>query len=259
MSTLSTAKFQTSIDTLAQIYDVLNAVLGTGTETGSASKGAANILADVLDTESYVPVSYLSEAAYKISENLKTASTASGCVVAVKTLVEDYVRALRALEIADGETSLDTALTTRALKAHYSFNLLHYQVFGAYLTAANVFSPNVITGRVDKAAGAWTYTDGSALNTTLYAPAQLELYVPAGYTIGVADCVVTVTCTTAAGGSETKEATMPGGSVAGAVVDVGTSSNVYVQTSNATATGGTDGDRVGIRTKLLRDITALCN
>lgn len=259
MSTLSTAKFQTSIDTLAQIYEVLNAVLGTGTEVGSASKGAANILADVLDTESYTPVSYLSEAAYKISENLKTASTSSGRIMAVKSLVEDYVRALRSLEIADGETSLDTALTTRALKAHYNFNTLHYQVFGSYLTAANVFSPNVVTGRVDRAGGNWTYTDGSALDTTLYAPAQLELYVPTGYTIGGVDCVVTVTCTTAAGGSESKVATMPAGSVAGAVVAIGTSGNVYVQTSNATVTGGTDGDRVGIRTKLLRDITTLCN
>jgi hypothetical protein len=259
MSTLSTAKFQTSIDTLAQIYDVLDAVLGTGAGTGTASKGAANILADVLDTESYTPVSYLSEAAYKISENLKTASAVSGRIMAVKSLVEDYVRALRTLEIADGETSIDTALTTRALKAHYSFNTLHYQVFGAYLSAANVFSPNVTTGRVDKAAGVWAYTDGSALNTVLYAPAQLEIFVPTGYTIGVADCVLTISCTTAAGGTETKSATMPGGSVAGTAVAVGTSGNVYVQTSNCTVTGGTNGDRVSIRTKLLRDITALCD
>lgn len=259
MSTLSTGKFQTSIDTLAQIYDVLNAVLGTGSGAGTASKGAANILADVLDTEAYVPVNYLADAAYAISENLKTASAASGRIMAVKSLVEDYVRALRLLELADGETSLDTALTTRALKAHYSFNVLHYQVFGAYLTPANVFSPNVITGRVDKAAGNWAYTDGSALDVTLYAPAQLELYVPATYTIGAADCVVTVSCTTAAGGTESKVATMPLGSAAGTVVDIGTSGNVYVQTSAATVTGGTNGDRVGIRTKLLRDITALCN
>lgn len=259
MSTLSTAKFQTSIDTLAQIYDVLAAVLGTGSGAGTASKGAANILADILDTESYAPVSYLSEAAYKISENLKSASTVSGRIVAIKSLVEDYVRALRTLEIADGETSLDTALTTRALKAHYSFNALHYQVFGAYLTAANVFSPNVTTGRIDRAGGVWSYTDGSALDTTLYAPAQLEIFVPVGYTIGGVDCVLTISCTTAAGGTETKNATMPGGSVAGTAVDVGTSGNVYVQTSNCTATGGTDGDRVSIRSKLLRDITALCD
>jgi hypothetical protein len=259
MSTLSTAKFQTSIDTLAQIYEVLDAVLGTGAGAGTASKGAANILADVLDTESYAPVSYLSEAAYKVSENLKSASSVNGRIMAIKSLVEDYVRALRTLEIADGETSLDTALTTRALKAHYSFNVLHYQVFGAYLTPANVFSPNVVTGRVDRAASVWAYTDGSVLDVALYAPAQLELYVPAGYTIGGVDCVVTVSCITAAGATESKVATMPSGSVAGTAVAIGTSGDVYVQTSNATVTGGTDGDRVGIRTKLLRDITTLCN
>lgn len=254
MADYPSASVQNDLDTLARIYELIDAALGDATENETASMGGAIILARVLDTEDYTPVSALVTEAYGLSENLKTATAVSGRVQTAQSLVADYVRALK----RHLNNDIDAYLTAQSMKAHEYFNTLYYQIFGSYLTAANVFPANTTLGRVDKAAGEWAYTDGSAIDTDYYAPAQLELYVPTGYTIGAADCVLTVTCVDADGDETEEAATMPQNSVAGTAVAIGTSSDAYVSVDTAVVTGGTDGDRVEIRSKLLRDINTAC-
>lgn len=264
-NTLDNTKFTTSIDTLARQYDLLLVALGTGSEAETVSKGAAAILTDILDTENYTAVKALAEAAHNLSEDCKADSAESGRIKAVKTLLDGYVRALEKLEKEDGETSIDTSLTTRTLKAHPSFATLYYIVFSRHLSPANVFAPVVEMGRIDRGASTSTFTDGSAIPvvaanaTPGYSLAQLEVYVPEGYTIGAADYVLTVTGKKANDTTETKEVTVPALSAAGTAVDVGLATDVYKDVTAITATGGTSGDRVAVRSKLLRSIAARCS
>ena len=250
-----TASLQNDLDRLARIRQLLDAALGDGTDDDTAAMGGALILVSVLDEEDYDINDALMDAAHDAAEALKTASSASGQTKTAQSLVAGYVRALR----THFGNDLDAELTAEAIQVHPQFNTLYYEIFGSYLTAGNVYPLNTELGRVDKAAGVWTFTDDSAVDTDVYAPSQCEIYVPATYTIGVADCVLTVTLVKSDATTEDQAVTMPGGSVAGTAVAIDTATDVYVDASTATVTGGTDGDRVAIRTKLLRSIATACN
>ena len=254
MATYPAASFQDDIDRLARMREILDAALGSGSETGTISKGASLILAEVLSQVDYEISDALMDAAYDVSEQCKTATSVAGKSKTDVDLLSAFVRALK----AEYSNDLDAFLTSEAIKAHPEFNTLYYNIYSSYLSAANVFAPTTEMGRVDMADGAWTFTEGSAISTTYYSPAQLQIYVPATYTIGGVDCVLTITCVKSDDTTENKDATMPADSVAGTTVDVATASDVYKDVSTVTVTGGTNGDRVAIRSKLLRDISAVC-
>ncbi len=255
MATYPAASLQDDLDRLARMREILDAALGTGSETGTISNGAALILAEVLGQEDYDINDQLMDAAYEMGERCKTATSVAGKTKTDVYLLAEYIRVLK----AEYSNDLDAALTSESIKVHPEFGALYYNVYGSYLSAANVFAPQTEMGRVDRADGSWAFTDGSAISMTYYSPAQLQIYVPAGYTIGGVDCVLTITCVKSDDTTENKEVTMPLGSVAGTAVDVGTASDVYKNVSTVTVTGGTNGDRVAIRSKLLRDISSACD
>jgi len=246
---------QRDFDTLAYMYDLLAAALGTGTTADTVSRGAVNI-------RDRVTAALDSIQAASIHRNLVGAALAlvSRCKIVpdsdptqpypAVTLFSEYLQGLQA-ELG----AIDTYLTSQSMRVHPSFATLYNQWRSLSLSPANVFPLVTEMGRIDRGASSFTFTDGSAIDEDLYGPAQLEIYVPEGYTIGVADVVVTLTCKLFGGGTEPKTATMPSGSMAGTAVNVGTSANRYTDVTNMTATGGTSGDRVAVRSKLLRDIT----
>lgn len=261
MANYPAASAETDFDTLAHIYDLLDVVLGNGTESGTASMGAQHIWDRVIEAadgpDKHSVIANLAGAAKTLAEKLKTASGETGYGYTVADLVGGFLRGLQ----TELDGNIDTWLTNNARRVHWNIQALHYQVFGGYLTPANVFPPVVEMGRVDRAAGEWAFTDGDEIDpeTDNHGPGQLEIFVPQGYTIGAQDCVLTLTCVKATGSSEQRQVTMPAYSEAGTAVDVGTTSDVYTDVSAVSVTGGTDGDRVGVRTKLLRDITDTCD
>lgn len=120
------------------------------------------------------------------------------------------------------------------------------------ISAANTCPPVTVLGTYAvSGSGAGTFTDGDAVDTTLFGGAQLELEVTDG-TIGGASITVTVVGTTASGSSITKTGSITNGSLVGTKADVGIGTDQYVDVTSVTITGGTNGDAFRIQTKLDR-------
>lgn len=261
MSNLAVASATGILDIIAQQYALLTADLGTGVETGTCSKGAANgwalAVADADTPADWSVANLLATGLKKWAERMKTASAEAGYSCTARDLFAEILRDLQ----TELDGSIDTWLTSNSQRVHPNVQALHYLCFGTYLTPENVFpAPAVEMGHTVRGASVWTYTDGTAIvpATVGYGGGQLELYVPAGVTIGAADCVLSLTLTKPGGSSESKSVTMPMNSVAGTAVDVGSSTDLYIDVTACTVTGGTSGDQVYIRTKTLRDISTSC-
>jgi hypothetical protein len=120
------------------------------------------------------------------------------------------------------------------------------------ILAVNVFPPVTVVGTYAvTGSGAGTLTDGVAVDTTLYGGAQLELEVT-DQQLGVAAITATVVGTTAAGAALTKTGTITGEAAKGAKFDVGSAGDRFADITAVTITGGTNGDKFKIQTKLDR-------
>ena len=151
-------------------------------------------------------------------------------------------------------------LAAQTVRVHHKFGDVYRALTGSYLTPTSVvFPPVTAVSDFTRGASVWVFTHGAAIDSTKYGPAQMEVVVHVGVTIGASPCVLTLTCVKFDGTTEQRIVTVPNGSAAGTVVDVGVSADVYQDVASITATGGNSGDRLDIRNKLLRTIATACN
>lgn len=238
------------LDWLAAAYNVLAAVFGDGSGSTTLSARAAALAASFEAAQDLQANANMAPALLTFLEETKAASTSpairNGPMIALGSLV----RALRA-QLGGG---IDATLSAKAIQVHpYAALVIAYNGGGA-VSPANIFSLVTEMGHVDRAGGTWTFSHGTGIDRTRYAPAQLEVYIPTGYTSGPADDVLALTCLKADDTTQQKQVTVPANSPAGTRVDVGAGADRYVDATAISVTGGTDGDRVAVRSKQLRSL-----
>jgi hypothetical protein len=101
-------------------------------------------------------------------------------------------------------------------------------------------------------AGAGTRTGIAAVDTTQYGPSQFEVVTTS--VIGASTITATLTLTLWDGTTTTKAVTINSGSANGTVVAVGLATDLYVNCTAITITGGTASDAFKVRSKLRRTI-----
>jgi len=246
MATISTTNALVLLDQIAAGRVAVDTMLGTGVEAGTLSLAAANIEAAVLALDSRDQELALLQAAANLADGTTTAVMfdTNSTLKAFFTALQSHVGG-----------NIGTFLSDDDKQMHWAAALAYYNSFNTRIAAAAVFSPIVELGTwLSSGSGTGSFSDGSAMDTTLYAPAQLEAYIPAGVTIGNATLGLLVSCKTAAGATEIKTIAIPNGSVAGATVDIGTSINLYWDITTVTATLGAVSDQVKFRNKQPRTV-----
>jgi len=251
MANLSTANVTAIADALARGYDLQAALLGADETTNDTWRKLAKLVWDTA-----ISAADASEAQSPLT-NLAGVANDARTNFAPSVFIKDRLQAIVQGLINECDANLGDYLNDNDLRVHYSFGDLFYYVTGLRLSPISVvFPPVQIVAHIVRGASTWTFTGGTAVDTTKYGGAQLRLRAKS--IIGASDCVCTLTCVKADGSSEQRSATMPQASAVDTYVDVGSASNLYVSVSAISVTGGTNGDDIDVETKLVRSIaTAL--
>ena len=256
VANLPVAQAQNCMDVLARMYELAYPVLGSNETTANTwRRGAKRIwdeaLAGADAAEAQSPLTYIAAPADTVRSALDPA-------VFIKNALQGLVTGLQ----SELDNDIAGFLGDNDIRAHYYFGDLFYQVTGRRLSPATVVFPpvqTIIAG--DRGASAWTFDAASVpLDVTKYGGTQLELV--ADTLIGAADCVVTLTCRSWDGTTYTsvqEQVTMPQASASGTAVAIGDSGDLYVDVTAISATGGTSGDGLSVRSKLVRSIAAIIN
>lgn len=129
------------------------------------------------------------------------------------------------------------------------------------LSPANVFQSPALSGSTRMAtftltgAGAGTFVDGQAVDTTKFGKVWLEIEVTQ-QTVS-ADITITVIGSKIDTTAQSKSVLVPGGSTVGTKVNLGTlgtSADHYVDVTNITVTGGGASDKLYVNSRLERTI-----
>ena len=173
-----------------------------------------------------------------ITVDLLPAAIALVTAVERESEVSSLCAGLNSAIISHLGQDLNTWLGAGALRVHHLFR----RGGNTAIQPANVFPPATILGSMAvTGSGAGTFTDGQAVNTSLYGGAQIELEVT-GNPIGAADIVATVACVLAGGTTENRSGTIPNGSSVGFKLALGSAADRIVNITGITFTGGTNGD-----------------
>lgn len=165
--------------------------------------------------------------------------------------------------------SWDGYCTAQGVEVSDYFNMLYYAARSSYMLANNVFSEGDDTFATLKVAAGPTlnfadgtdYGNGEVTNRadgTNFAPTQLRIKVEtaaAGAALG-AEIDLTLNVKDADNNPTTVNVTVPAGTAEGDYVDVGISTNVYLDVTGASFNGdtGQTGDELTVRNKKLRNI-----
>jgi len=168
--------------------------------------------------------------------------------------------------IAEGSSSIDNYLTNQVVRVQEFYADAVNSVRSETLSASNVFKRmrQEICHYNGSASGVGAFTHVGSLGTgagpyakgTNYCAVQLEALVMSG--IGSTDDLILKVYGTQAGPAYTfKSVTIPKDSPAGTIVDIGISTDLFVDISVASSqvAGGQTGDGVIIQSKLLRTIS----
>lgn len=250
MANLSAQNVQDICDVYARQYDLMATLLGTDEVTADTWRFGAKKVWDIAlagadAAEAQSPLTNIAGVA-------NDARVAFAPATFVKERLQSQIQGLQ----AECDGSIGTFLNDNTIRVHPSFGDLYFYVAGVRLSPiAVVFPPVQVLAHIVRGASAFTYSAGTAVDTTKYGGAQLRLR--AKTVIGGADCVLTLTCQKADGGSEQQVVTMPSTSAIDTYVDVGSASNIYTAVTNITATGGTNLDSIDVETKLTRSIATI--
>jgi len=170
-----------------------------------------------------------------------------------------------------GQTnSWDGYCTDEDLRMSDYFNQLHKLAKGQYMLANNVFSETEdVFGTAEVIGGpAVDFTDGTSYGTgastnradgSNFAPTQLKAVVDTGITIGGTDLDLRLSVKDPDNNPTTIDVTIPSGSTEGTEVDIGTSSDRFLDVTNIdfkpAGNQGTVGDKVRIEDIKEREIS----
>lgn len=241
MSIISSANLLLVTDSIGKQRDAADTGLGDGSGSTSGSKGASTNLVRIRDLGDVQQEIALVAPANTVYGELLTASR-----------LTMWDRLVRALESHVG--GIDAFLSAAVERVCPQFKEVYEAVVGVPLSARNTFTPEVdpmatfdVTG-----AGAGTFTDGSAIDNSLYADAHLTLYTSS--VIGGTQITATVFVTEWDGSATSKDVVIPNGTGSGVEFDVGAGGDKYIDVTNITIVGGTASDQFKIKAEVERAI-----
>jgi len=257
MSVLSKSAFEDHADRLAKQLEILREAIAAASASGTSHY---NICAAEAENN-YSMINAL-------SDNYTAFDTAIASETTLLRSVFSYlINADANHATTEGAASLDAWLTASGIDVHEYYADAYYMVKGSRMQAVNVFKavPVHLASFHGTDSGVGVFTAGTALGTgsgsqsaTNFAGAQLEAYVASG--LGASDLQFKL-CVVAEGGTSSfVNVTVPSGSSAGTVVDIGSSSDAYVSidTTQSSVAGGTAGgdnaNSIIFRSKLKRTI-----
>lgn len=243
MSTLGAGPLLEVLDSIAAGVGLFREALGeSAADTGTIAEGARNnvltLLGEVDDDNDL--------GALILEFQRRQAAVLAGELY--RTLQGERIMA--ALDAHFGGTGgLNRFLAGQGVRVHPNLRLIGIQV-----DAEHAMPPAVVTlgSYAVTGSGAGTLTAGSAVDTSLYAKANVVLRTTVA-AIGAAAITVTATLRTRDGSTEQQVVTIPALSTEGTTVDVGTpGTDMYVGLVDVNIAGGTAGDGFDIRTKVER-------
>lgn len=247
MANMPLANALNAMDALARMWEIMAPVLGDDEVTPDTWRRGVKLVWDEAliaadETEAQSPLT-----------NVATPADAARLSMAPAVHIRDAVQGIMTGLQSELDNDIAAYLSEEGGRCHYLFGDLYYYVSGARLSPTSVVFPPVQTiGSMARAGGSWTYTPGTAVDTTKHGPARLEIVCLGA--VGLQDIVVTLTLAKFDGGTEQRQVTVTGQSEEGATFAVSGESDLYVNVASAEVSGGTDGDSLGVRTILARSI-----
>lgn len=241
MGSLALNPLLTLLDSVAQQTVMFETALGTGSEADTVSKGAANnvntieAIADS-DVQRDLMPSFASRAEYVKQTHLARALAGGPLQHAIDRHYGSVA-------------GLNAFLKTNDARVHPALTRIGFQI-----DVENQFAPSVLdlaTFAVTAAAEG-TFTTLTTLETQGYGKAHLQLRATAD--IGAAAIVVTLSLRKADGSNEEQVVTIPAGTDEDDTIDVGISSDRYLEVLGISITGGTAADGFAVQTVIERAI-----
>lgn len=169
-----------------------------------------------------------------------------------------FVSAMQGYAQAQGIDDFDDWLSQLDLNVHEDFDSVYQAVTGGHLDAVNVFRKNQVEmGRVAvTSSGVGTFTDGVALGTgtgkfnpnSNSAGAQLVAYLGSGSAPSANNLVLNMTLLDEDGSQSVNNlVTIPAGYVAGQSVNIGASTDKWIDVVSCVFSGGDNGQVVAIK------------
>lgn len=227
---ITQSEYITLTDLYAQAIGALVEAIGDEDEAGTAAKFAADARATIVaweDPDEAQMTADFIDAAIEVVTQIQRLSN-------LRTMFSAFNAAI--IRHLGGTTDFNTWLA-EGDRVHYYFQQGGYSGF----TNTNVFPPETELGTFAvSGSGAGTFTDGDAVDTTLYGGAQLALVTTS--VIGAAGITVTLTVTDEEGEEGEVEGTITALSESGTVVELGTAADRFVAVTDCEITGGTASD-----------------
>lgn len=240
MATISIANLKTITDSIARQYKYLADAMGTVATASTAAYGAGQNLTRVLGLNDVAQ-----ELALLGPANDQTNLLVKG---GLRSFFRPVIQALQ----AHVGGSFDAFLATSDDRVAPEFR----DAAGTDLIGpARVFPPvyDPICTFAVSGAGAGTRTGGTPVDTTQYGKANME--VVATSTIGASGITATLTMKLLDGTTQTKSVTIPASTANGTAIAIGVAgTDMYVDCTAITITGGTAADAFKVRSKLERVI-----
>lgn len=234
--TMTATEYITWTDYLAQAIEVLLTAKGVEDSAATAAAYAAamrNAITALPDPDEADITVDLLPSAIALVAKIELESQVSSLFAGFNSAITSHLG-----------SDVNTLLSAAGLRVHHYWK----RAGNTALLAANCFPPVTILGTFAvTGAGAGTFTDGSSVDTAKYGGAQIELEV-INQEIGAANVDVTVTVTLSDGSSDTRAGQIPSGSIVGATVQLGASSDRIIGITNVTVLLGTNGDDFQVQT-----------
>jgi hypothetical protein len=242
------ADLKADLDQLAKIEDLLQTAFGDGTGSTSVSARAKAIQTNILDAEDADSSLKMLSGAHQFYQACldDPEDTAVGVLATSGIMGTYYWNALRTYfgDLVTGMVDLDVRMHPLAAANYLKSNQV-------WPDASLVFPYATLMGTVTRGASTWTFTDGLAIVSTLYAPSQLTLTPVSA--IGAADVTVVLTVIPTTGADATTvTVVIPAGTTAAVSVGAGR----YIDVTAVACTGGTSGDSFTIDSVLERALPA---
>ena len=235
MATISSANFLIETKRIAAMVDLLDAACGTGSQTNTVSKGAANAEAAILALGDADQVAALLPGADRL---------------AAATMQANYYGALRdwIFQLDAHVSGINDFCSDNAIYVHHNLRTVESKILPRW-----VFPPVTELASSSRATGTWTdVEETNTIDTDSYGAALIEFLTTAA--IGVADIDVTIVGENYDGETVQTSGTIPASTSDATVVAIAGSVR-FTKITAITVTGGTDGDAFKIQTKFDRTPT----